>query len=122
MSAATQAEAAPPQAARRTTFRTRLLILGATILQHLPEGPLHRIAYALGGVLYRVKPARRRLVRANLERVVTWLETRTTSPPASQRRLSTACMPSLAITPSFVRQRCTIPPGSRDTARGPDPC
>ena len=73
MSAATQAEAAPPQAARRTTFRTRLLILGATILQHLPEGPLHRIAYALGGVLYRVKPARRRLVRANLERVVTWL-------------------------------------------------
>ena len=73
MSSATQAEAAPRQTAPRVSFRTRLLIFGATILQHLPDGPLHRIAYALGGVLYRIRPARRRLVRANLERVVTWL-------------------------------------------------
>jgi KDO2-lipid IV(A) lauroyltransferase len=73
VSAATQAEAAPRQRAPRLGLRTRLLIFGATILQHLPEGPLHHLAYALGGVLYRIRPARRRLVRANLERVVTWL-------------------------------------------------
>lgn len=73
MSADAAAQAAPRAGAPRVTFRTRLLILGATVLQHLPDGPLQRIAYALGGVLYRVRPARRRLVRANLERVVTWL-------------------------------------------------
>lgn len=73
MSTATQAEATPRRTAPRVGLRTRLLILGATILQHLPDGPLHRVAYALGGVLYRVRPARRRLVRANLDRVVTWL-------------------------------------------------
>lgn len=73
MSADASAQAAPRATAPRVGLRTRLLILGATILQHLPDGALHRVAYALGGVLYRVKPARRRLVRANLERVVTWL-------------------------------------------------
>jgi KDO2-lipid IV(A) lauroyltransferase len=57
----------------RVTIRTRLLILAATVLQHLPDGLLQRIAHALGGVMYRVRPARRRLVRANLQRVVTWL-------------------------------------------------
>lgn len=55
------------------SIRTRLLILAAAVLRRLPDAPLHRIAYALGGVLYRVQPTRRRLVRANLERVCTWL-------------------------------------------------
>jgi KDO2-lipid IV(A) lauroyltransferase len=55
------------------SFRTRLLILGATLLRYVPTGLSHRIAYALGVLLYRTQPARRRLVRANLERVVTWL-------------------------------------------------
>jgi KDO2-lipid IV(A) lauroyltransferase len=41
----------------------------------LPDRPLHRVADLAGGVLYRAQPARRRLVRANLERVVTWLAT-----------------------------------------------
>ena len=63
----------PRRAAPHVSLRTRLLILGATVLQRLPDGLLHRIAYALGVVMYRVRPARRRLVRANLERVVTWL-------------------------------------------------
>jgi KDO2-lipid IV(A) lauroyltransferase len=57
----------------RLSLRTRLLILGATVLRYVPTGLSHRVAYALGGILYRVQPARRRLVRANLERVVTWL-------------------------------------------------
>jgi phosphatidylinositol dimannoside acyltransferase len=67
------AQAASRRTTPRMSIRTRLLIFGATILQHLPDGPLHRIAYALGGLLYLFQPARRRLVRANLERVVTWL-------------------------------------------------
>lgn len=57
----------------RTSLRTRVLILAATLLRHVPTGLSHRVAYALGGVLYRTQGARRRLVRANLERVVTWL-------------------------------------------------
>jgi KDO2-lipid IV(A) lauroyltransferase len=55
------------------SVRTRLLIVGATLLRYVPTGLSQRVAYALGGVLYRVQPTRRRLVRANLERVVTWL-------------------------------------------------
>lgn len=42
----------------------------SAVLQKLPDGPLHRVAHAIGLVLYRVRPQRRRLVRANLERVV----------------------------------------------------
>ena len=68
MTAATNAGELP-----RTTFRTRLLILGATLLRYVPTGLSQRVAYGLGGLLYRVQPARRRLVRANLQRVVTWL-------------------------------------------------
>lgn len=72
-SAQAPVQATAHAAAPRMSVRTRLLILATTVLRHLPDGPLHRAAYALGGVLYRVQPARRRLVRANLERVVTWL-------------------------------------------------
>ncbi len=57
----------------RTGFRTRCLILGATLLRHVPTGISQRVAHVLGGLLYRIQPQRRRLVRANLERVVTWL-------------------------------------------------
>jgi KDO2-lipid IV(A) lauroyltransferase len=57
----------------RSGWRARLLILAAEVLRRLPDRLLHRIADALGGVLYRVQPARRRLVRANLLRVCTWL-------------------------------------------------
>jgi KDO2-lipid IV(A) lauroyltransferase len=49
------------------------LILGATLLRYVPTGLSHRVAYGLGAVLYRVQPARRKLVRANLERIVSWL-------------------------------------------------
>jgi KDO2-lipid IV(A) lauroyltransferase len=57
----------------RTSLRTRLLILATRLLQHVPTGLSQRVAWFVGGVLYRIQPARRRLVRANLERVVTWL-------------------------------------------------
>ena len=73
MSAGAEAQAAPRAKAPRSSLRTRLLILAATVLRHVPTGLSHRAAYALGGVLYRVQPARRRLVRANLLRVCTWL-------------------------------------------------
>jgi KDO2-lipid IV(A) lauroyltransferase len=49
------------------------LILGATLLRYVPTGLSQRVAYGLGAVLYRVQPARRKLVRANLERIVSWL-------------------------------------------------
>jgi KDO2-lipid IV(A) lauroyltransferase len=45
----------------------------SAVLRRLPEGRLHRAAHLAGGVLYRVQPARRKLVRANLERVVGYL-------------------------------------------------
>jgi phosphatidylinositol dimannoside acyltransferase len=43
------------------------------VLTWLPERPLRRVAWAVGGALYRTQPARRRLVRANLERVCAYL-------------------------------------------------
>ena len=73
MSAGAEVQATPRQAAPRAGLRTRALILATRLLQHIPTGVSQRVAYALGGVLYRVQPARRRLVRANLERVCTWL-------------------------------------------------
>lgn len=61
----------------RRTFRgwlaARMLRVLSAVLQHLPRGPLHRGADLIGGLLYRAQPARRRLVRGNLERVVTYL-------------------------------------------------
>lgn len=61
----------------RRTFRgwlaARLLRLLSAVLQHLPRRPLHRVAHLIGGLLYRAQPARRRLVRGNLERVVSYL-------------------------------------------------
>jgi phosphatidylinositol dimannoside acyltransferase len=49
-----------------------LRVLSA-VLGRLPQRPLHRGAHVIGGVLYRAQPARRQLVRSNLERVVTYL-------------------------------------------------
>ena len=60
--------------APRRTIRGWLAVRGlravSAVLQRLPDGPLHRIAHLTGGLLYRVQPGRRRLVRANLDRVV----------------------------------------------------
>jgi len=59
-----------PAPRRRHTLRGRLVARGLFVLSglltRLPEGPLVRLAWAWGGVLYRIQPARRRLVRANL--------------------------------------------------------
>jgi KDO2-lipid IV(A) lauroyltransferase len=51
----------------------RALRLLSAVLVRLPESGLHRVAYLLGGVLYRTQAGRRRLVRANLQRVVGYL-------------------------------------------------
>lgn len=68
----------PVRGARRALRRrsikgwlaARVLRAVSAVLQRLPDGPLHRIAHLIGGVLYRIQPGRRRLVRGNLERVV----------------------------------------------------
>ena len=61
-------------ALRRRSIRgwiaARLLRVLSAVLQRLPDGPLHRVAHLIGGLLYRIQPQRRRLVRGNLERVV----------------------------------------------------
>lgn len=51
----------------------RVLGSTATLLQHLPDRQLHRVAHMLGAGLYRAQPARRELVRSNLRRVCQWL-------------------------------------------------
>jgi lauroyl/myristoyl acyltransferase len=66
-------QAAPRAKAPRVGWRTRGLIVATRLLQHVPVGLSQRLAYALGGLLYRTQSARRRLVRANLERICTWL-------------------------------------------------
>jgi KDO2-lipid IV(A) lauroyltransferase len=68
-----EATAAPRSKTPRMSVRTRVLIVGTRLLQRVPVGFSQRVAYALGGVLYRTQSKRRRLVRANLERVCTWL-------------------------------------------------
>jgi lauroyl/myristoyl acyltransferase len=57
---------------QRVVFR--LLMSGLWLARKLPDTPLYRAAFAIGAGLYLLLPERRRLVRANLERVVTWLE------------------------------------------------
>lgn len=57
----------------RGWFGSRALRVLSAVLQRLPQGPLQKGAHLVGGVLYRAQPARRRLVRSNLERVVTYL-------------------------------------------------
>ena len=54
----------------------RTLRVLSAVLSRLPQRALNPIAYALGGLLYRAQPARRRLVRANLQRVVGYLSAR----------------------------------------------
>lgn len=73
MSAATDAQTTQRESAPRVGLRTRALIVATTLLKYVPTGLSQRVAYLLGGALYRVQSKRRRLVRANLERVVTWL-------------------------------------------------
>ena len=48
----------------------------AQVAQRIPPGVLQRVGHAVGGVMFRVRPARRRLVRANLERIVGYLDAR----------------------------------------------
>lgn len=78
--APTAGRAATARSASGTGRRTlrgwlsaRALRLLSGILRRLPDRPLHRAANLAGAVLYRLQPARRRLVRDNLRRVVTYL-------------------------------------------------
>jgi len=57
----------------RGRVTSRALVVLSAVLTRVPERPLVRVAWAIGGVLYRLQPGRRRLVRDNLERVVTYL-------------------------------------------------
>ena len=60
----------------RSWLAARALIVLAQIAQRLPPGLLQRLGHAVGGVMYRARPARRRLVRANLQRIVEYLAAR----------------------------------------------
>lgn len=51
----------------------RVLRGTSAVLQRLPESLLNSIGDLGGGILYRTQPRRRRLVRANLERIVLYL-------------------------------------------------
>ena len=63
----------PTRRSLRGWLAARLLRVTAAVLRRLPDRPLHRVAHAAGGVLYRLQPARRRLVRDNLQRVCRYL-------------------------------------------------
>ena len=70
------AEPTPPPGPPLNPFQRvvfRLLILGLWTARRLPDKPLYRAAFAIGSGLYLLLPERRRLVRANLKRVVDWL-------------------------------------------------
>ena len=68
-----QAPAAARHGSVAGRLAARLLRVLSAVLSRLPQSALHTVAYGLGGVLYRAQPARRRLVRANLGRVVQYL-------------------------------------------------
>ena len=56
---------------QQAVFRALMAVLWAA--RRLPDKPLYRAAFAIGAGLYLLLPERRRVVRANLERVVEWL-------------------------------------------------
>lgn len=62
-----------PRLDRRQRVLFRLMMLGLWVARRLPDKPLYRAAFAIGAGLSLLLPERRRLVRANLERVVDWL-------------------------------------------------
>ena len=64
----------PRRGSWRGWLAARALLVLSALLRRLPDGPLHRAADVVGGLLYRAWPARRRLVRANLERVARYLD------------------------------------------------
>lgn len=64
-------EALPLDTVGRLIFRG--LLGGLWVARHLPDKPIYRAAFALGAGLSLVMPDRRRVARANLERVVRWL-------------------------------------------------
>jgi KDO2-lipid IV(A) lauroyltransferase len=51
----------------------RLILAAIWILQRVPDRPVYRMAYVLGAGIYLLMPERRRMVRANLQRVCDWL-------------------------------------------------
>jgi lauroyl/myristoyl acyltransferase len=72
----TRAAAARGRRSIRGWLGARALGVLSAVLSRLPEVPLQHAAHAFGGVLYRIQPARRRLVRNNLARVVGYLAER----------------------------------------------
>lgn len=67
----------------RGWLAARLLSVVAAVLRRLPDRPLHRVAHTCGGLLYLLQPARRRLVRENLQRVCRYLAEHDMAGPAA---------------------------------------
>src|SRR5687767_14433508 len=59
--------------ARRARSSVALLRTTAAVLRRLPERPLHAVADRAAWLIYAAQPRRRALVRANLQRVCTYL-------------------------------------------------
>ena len=71
--AGTPAPPAPPPLSTTQQVLLRLIIGALWVLRRLPDGPIYRVAYAIGAGLYLVLPERRERVRQNLARVCRWL-------------------------------------------------
>jgi len=85
MTAGSMAAPSAPVVARRTLrgrLAASLLAVVAAVLQRLPDRALHLFAEAAGRLVYAVQPARRALVRANLERVCRYLAEQGSASPA----------------------------------------
>ncbi len=63
----------PARGSRRGWLAARVLTVTAAVLRWLPIGLVQRAGHLFGGILYRVQPARARLVRDNLGRVCRYL-------------------------------------------------
>ena len=85
----------PRSRTRSLRGRMLALVLGALIgvLQRLPDRVLHRLAHQAGGLLFHLRPTRRRLVRRNLERVCRYLVEHDQASP----RVSAAAIDALAL-------------------------
>ncbi len=64
--------------------RASLVAVGSWLACRLPERPLIALADLAGGLHYRLAPRRAALARANLRRVVTWMDEHDAGAPAAR--------------------------------------
>ncbi len=85
------AEPTPPPGPPLSLFQRavfKALMLALWLGRRLPDRPLYRSAFAIGAGIYLLLPERRRLVKSNLRRVVTWLVEHDLATPRVRRAAS----------------------------------